>query len=537
MNTLKHILHIISLGWLFPISGAKTDVHDNSAYDSAYHPPQELQFIHELPLTPLSNRLNRVVSNEAVQLGRSYDPDKGLDPLGRSLAQKFAHQFNEWERDECQVLGDTAALLRNENLNYSADQMTVDFNIKLTDLGTTLKENIKAAFFSREVNKSRLKNLRMDRNELEKELWAIKIALTGDENRIVHGSDSQQMKALAFSAYVVLIGIAEYMLGFGTFKYESDTLTAIALSITVVFVFTVMAYLGGTGASKIIASRDANRRFHTNYPTRESWPDFKGRPIVPHKASLLAWVQFLTGTGLLLAASAILFVGRFNIIQTMSEDGSMYMAGAIALIFLSFVTIVFKAIYGAKYDSSDVANYIAKQKRLSDVEAKLEALGPDAHLGQLNEAFEIYESGIEELRKDYAEQVSYITRLKASYLSLYRHYSEAYESLEKAYDNALEIMGKAISKDNADVNPELIIEFINADKRIEQLEAAVPLTYKDDEFLGIINDWTPESPNLDGSDIVIKDYQPIIEQSERLAIEEFQKSIPPSDDNIAVHRS
>lgn len=521
-NLLKRFINTISFGRLF---GTTTDASLSLKGESDATTTSD-GFSHKLNISDLDQNMARIVNEESGLIARDYDEDLGVEPLITKLIRKFREEWSAWEHSHCADLRETEDRLKVEMTKFSQTNIETTFFSSLAEYGSVLKERLKNAFRLRESNKLKGKELRHRRDDLEDGLTAMKISLTGDKNKGINAKSSKWSN-LAIIFMILAIGAVENILGFGTFKFESDTLTAFALSTTVVAVFAAMAYIGGNGASKLITTWDAHRRYRTNYPTDRSIPKDRKteRPILPHRPSILAWAQFLLGTSSLVLASLVLLIGRVGIIQKMSnDDSSMYLAGAIALIFLNFILYVFEVLYGSKYDSHDIKNYAAIEKDLAEVTTELQGIKPGAHLDEINFAITDYEASIDKIKNDLTEQVQWLQGLVLSYGSLHEQYKEGWRKTRKFFNKGLTALGNALHEKQG-----LTLEVVkntldNPNRRlIEELELEVPRPLANDVFLGHVNEWKPEMPILNAGDKRISDYTEILNAAETEMVEEAKK--------------
>lgn len=527
MNSLKQFLNKITFGFIYPSFG-QNNVEQNGDVEQ-----DKVVFPHELDLRELTSNMQRVAKVEAPKFIRDYDAEQGgFTPLIQRVIRAIKNEWEAWEQSYCADLQDAETLLREQKAAYSPEKEAKDFETKVEERNSTLLEDLKNAFRVRETNKLRAKTVKQRYNDVMDELEAMRIAFTGDANKGLSGK-TNIWTTLAIVFFVLAIGAVENILGFGTFKFESDTLTAFALSTTVVAVFTAMAYLGATGGAKLLANKDAHRRFYSTYRTERSYPkDRHENPIVPHPPSLSAWAQFLLGTGLFLLASVILLVGRLGIIEKMSaDDSSMYLTGAIALIFLNFILYIFKLLTGAKYDSSDIDSYKAIEAELALLKEEKKAIHPDAYLGLIDEALVNYEADIDEAKGRLHQGIEYIRGLAFSYQALHGQYQEGWRKTRDFFRLALSELGRAAIR-NEDVPEVDVARVLDAEDNtfINDLEMSVDRRLENDTFLGHVMDWVPEVPVLnEGSRIA--DFAGLIKEVETEVVEETRRELAQGSDS------
>lgn len=540
-NLLKNIINTVSFGRFFATT---TDGSDGSMLSlngdgsESNHLLSAAIFPQTLNLGALRTEMTRVANKDLPRLALGYREEDGLEPVIDKAIGKFEDEWTAWEKGHCSDLAEAKALLHEEKATYSKDEIETGFFQNMKELGVNLKESLKNAYRLRASNKAQAKELHARRIELEDNLRTMRIAFTGDENKSI-GSKNSKWTTLVIVLMILVIGAIENILGFGTFKYESDTLTAYALSTVVVAVFSVMAYFGGNGASQLLATWEAHRRFRSTYSTERSIPkDRFENPIKPHPSSILAWTQFILGTGLFAIASAILLVGRLGIIEKMSnDDSSMYLAGAIALIFVNFILYVVKVLYGAKYNSSDVNSYETMETELADVMAEREIVKPGAHLDIIDDALNTYQSEIDAAKLAAQSKVEWLKGLLASYIELADKYDKGWAITQQFFHTGINQLWKALHNQQG-IDNGILRTALDDPKRplINRLNDEVTRKFEDDVFLGQAKGWFPEMPELDDRG-KINDISQILKDAEAEVEAEVESNLlnnPDANSHIGI---
>jgi hypothetical protein len=529
INSLKKFLHTVSFGRLFPNLGQEnTELTDGNVTSV------QAEFPHELNLRELTTGLQNVAKVQTPKLIRDYDEQKGFRPLIQEVIMKIKASWEEWERTYCSDLRDAEALLREEKAKNQLRVKETEFQQMLAERNNSLLDDLKNAFRVRESNKTRAKTVKQRYKEVLDELETMRVAFTGDINKSL-GGNSSIWSSLVIVFFVLGIGAVENILGFGTFKFESDTMTAFALSTTVVAVFTSMTYLGATGGSKLLANKDAHRRFYSTYRSERTYPkDRFDNPVVPHPPSLSAWAQFILGTGLFLLASVILLVGRIGIIQKMSsDDSSMYLAGAIALIFLNFILYIYKLLYGAKYESSDIASYQSLEQERDQLKEEKQSIHPDAYLALIDDALVNYEADIADAKGDIQTTVDYLRGLVYSYRDLHNQYKEGWIKTKDFFRQSLRELGRAAIREDISENSVKSALDDAYDSHVADLELTVIRPLENDIFLGQIMDWVPSTAVIDEANR-ITEFADLIQHVENDVVEEARRQSSHDSDSAEL---